>query len=162
MHAGPNANGGEFADAVAAVRASQPLPTPRTAVVAPAVTPAVTKTKKKSSKSAAVAPKAPVKPPAVVDDGGWTGGQKALAAIAVILLLTALGLVGYLVSQMNTDQTVTPSTTVVHQSPATTTTASPRSHATPPPVASPSSRSSATCAVRTATRSCSARWARRR
>jgi serine/threonine-protein kinase len=115
------ANGGEFADAVAAVRASQPLPTPRTAVVAPAVTPAVTKTKKKSSKSAAVAPKAPVKPPAVVDDGGWTGGQKALAAIAVILLLTALGLVGYLVSQMNTDQTVTPSTTVVHQSPATTT-----------------------------------------
>ena len=86
---------------------------------------------KKSSKSAAVAPKAPVKPPAVVDDGGWTGGQKALAAIAVILLLTALGLVGYLVSQMNTDQTVTPSTTVVHQSPATTTTTTKTTSRTP-------------------------------
>ena len=72
-----------------------------------------------------------MKPLAVVDDGGWTGGQKALAAIAVILLLTALGLVGYLVSQMNTDQTVTLSTTVVHQSPATTTTTTKTTSRTP-------------------------------
>ncbi|GED96222.1 serine/threonine-protein kinase [Gordonia crocea] len=106
------ASGGEFADAVAAVRAGRSLPTPRTASNAAVAPAAVRRTAAAGSSSAAARRSTPT-----ATDGGWTGGQKALAAIAVMLLLTALVLVGYLVSQMNNSPTVTPTTTVVRDTP---------------------------------------------
>ena len=112
------ASGGEFADAVAAVRAGRALPAPTTATgLAGAAT--ARKPSRTTANTTAKTPPARRTSAPAADNGGWTGGQKALAAIAVMLLLTALGLVGYLVSQMNSSPAVTPSTTVVHQGPAT-------------------------------------------
>ncbi|MFT3901482.1 MAG: protein kinase [Gordonia sp. (in: high G+C Gram-positive bacteria)] len=125
------ANGGEFADAVAAVRDGQSPPAPRSGgkrggkhAGAAAASAAGTR-----NSGATPRPK-PRKPAPAPGDGGWTAGQKALATIAVMLLLTALGLVVVLFTRMAKDTPSGPetssSTTVVRpsttQAPAASTT----------------------------------------
>ncbi|GAB09249.1 serine/threonine protein kinase PknA [Gordonia araii NBRC 100433] len=115
------ANGGEFADAVAAVRAGESVPPPTTAGIAAAGAAGGRAAANAATPARKAAKQAPAKAPA---SGGWTGGQKALAAIAVMLLVTALVLVGYLFTQMNQTTDVTPSTTTIRPAPTTPTTTS--------------------------------------
>ncbi|UPG68371.1 protein kinase domain-containing protein [Gordonia hongkongensis] len=120
------ANGGEFADAVAAVRAGRRPPRPGAiagaaagaagaAALGAAVARGATATGAASrpvtprpTSRTAVAPPPP--------DNSWTTGQKVLAGIAAALLVGAIGLIGfYLVNSGNGDAATPPppSTTVV-------------------------------------------------
>ncbi|MDL9936644.1 protein kinase [Gordonia sp. ABSL1-1] len=97
------ANGGEFADAVAAVRAGRRPPRPGTAGAAAAAGAAVgagvagrtaatrVVTSGQTSRPTTPPPTQPHEP----DDGGWTTGQKVLAGIAGALLAGAIGLAAY-------------------------------------------------------------------
>ncbi|SIR98794.1 protein kinase domain-containing protein [Williamsia sterculiae] len=136
-------DGGEFADAVAAVRAGRRPPPPRRGtggLVVPPVPPPSTRamtsaqrpmTSPPTSGRTRATPAPPAtqssrRAPAPADDGRWTGGQKALATIAVLLLIAAIGLIGYwLLGNKSTDTTPTPSTTptvtTTTEAPATTT-----------------------------------------
>ncbi|QKT05780.1 serine/threonine protein kinase [Gordonia sp. X0973] len=115
------ASGGEFADAVAAIRAGRATPAPRTAATAVAAAGAARPSSTRAAAAAARPAKPAGRPAAPKPDNGWTAGQKALAAIAVMLLLTALILVGFLVTKGGSTPSVQTSTTVV-DSPETTTT----------------------------------------
>ncbi|KSU56533.1 MULTISPECIES: protein kinase domain-containing protein [unclassified Gordonia (in: high G+C Gram-positive bacteria)] len=120
------ANGGEFADAVAAVRAGRRPPRPGAiagaaagaagaaalgAAVARGATPTGAASRPvtpRPTSRTAVAPPPP--------DNSWTTGQKVLAGIAAALLVGAIGLIGfYLVNSGNGDAATPPppSTTVV-------------------------------------------------
>ena len=120
------ANGGEFADAVAAVRAGRRPPRPGAiagaaagaagaaalgAAVARGATPTGAASRPvtpRPTSQTAVAPPPP--------DNSWTTGQKVLAGIAAALLVGAIGLIGfYLVNSGNGDAATPPppSTTVV-------------------------------------------------
>ncbi|GAA2060385.1 serine/threonine-protein kinase [Williamsia deligens] len=131
-------DGGEFADAVAAVRAGRRPPVPGSGVGPVAAPPPLTR-----EMSAPIPRPAGPPPPTVTsrrpipaapirDDSGWTAGQKALAAIAVLLLLAALGLVGYWLATSgdsggatapsSTPSTVTQTTEVAPTQETTTTT----------------------------------------
>ncbi|ORM34539.1 protein kinase [Williamsia sp. 1135] len=115
-------DGGEFANAVAAVRAGrrppQPGaatgPRPATAMMAPVAAP-----------RPAPAPQPRPQPPVPSDQQGWSAGQKALAAAAVILLIGALVLVGFLLMR-STGDSDTPA-------PRSSTTRSTTTTTTPPP-----------------------------
>lgn len=90
------ATGGEFAEAVATVRAGHRPPPPRGAAAAPAARPSTrVVTAPAAAPHRAPAP-APTPPPApVVLDDSWSLGHKLLAAVAGLLLVTALALIGY-------------------------------------------------------------------
>ena len=126
------ANGGEFADAVAAVRAGRRPPRPGSAGAAGAAaagaavgaagaglaaTRAMTGSeamaaRPSTARSTSRPASRPMPPPPA--DNGWTTGQKVLAGVAVALLVAALGLVGYWIVGSNTSsRTPVPSTTVV-------------------------------------------------
>ncbi|NMO02624.1 serine/threonine protein kinase [Gordonia sp. TBRC 11910] len=119
------ADGGEFANAVAAVRAGRRPPRPvtagggagTTAVVAGAAavaprsaTRAMTGTSTPPPTRPPTTPRPPSKP-TPAPNSGWTGGQKALAAVAVLLLLAALGLIGYWLANQDSSTPAGPSTT---------------------------------------------------
>ncbi|WP_439030949.1 protein kinase domain-containing protein [Gordonia terrae] len=106
------ANGGEFADAVAAVRAGRRPPRPGAiagavagaagaAALGGAVARASTPPTGAASRPITPRPtsRTPVAPP---PDNSWTTGQKVLAGVAAALLVGALGLIGfYLLSSGN-------------------------------------------------------------
>ncbi|MFT3660589.1 MAG: serine/threonine-protein kinase [Gordonia sp. (in: high G+C Gram-positive bacteria)] len=146
------ATGGEFAEAVAAVRAGHRPPTPRGGG-APASRPST----RVSTAASAVPPAAPVhrpatgvhRPPtgpapvskaataAASSGDGWSSGQKTLAAVAALLLIVAVGLIGFWVlNQSPTDPTPTPpslSTETVSTTPERTTTTRTRTTTTEQP-----------------------------
>ncbi|WP_299569661.1 serine/threonine-protein kinase [uncultured Williamsia sp.] len=111
------ADGGEFADAVAAVRAGRRPPAPG-AGIGPVVPPPL-----HTREMSAPIPRPAGPPPPTAtsrrpipaapppDDNRWTAGQKALAAVAVLLLLAALGLVGYWVATSGSGDSSTPPST---------------------------------------------------
>ncbi|WP_238423654.1 protein kinase [Gordonia sp. 'Campus'] len=121
------ANGGEFADAVAAVRAGRRPPRPGAiagavagaagaAALGGAVARASTPPTGAASRPITPRPtsRTPIAPP---PDNSWTTGQKVLAGVAAALLVGALGLIGfYLLSSGNGGATTpppsSPSTTV--------------------------------------------------
>jgi serine/threonine-protein kinase len=114
-------DGGEFADAVAAVRAGHRAPRPGgAAVVGPptAGTQVITGAPSPTPRAAA----RPVPPP----DNRWTTGQKALAGVAVLLLIAALVAVGLVVARSNdnngsVDTTTTATAVTTTEAPTTTT-----------------------------------------
>ncbi|MGZ9837609.1 serine/threonine-protein kinase [Tsukamurella ocularis] len=121
------ANGGEFADAVAAVKAGQRPPMPRgwtgaapaaaaaatgvpetaaTAVVPPAARPGPQPVSRNSSPT----PRAAA-PAGYSDGGGWTKAQKTILGVSVALLLLAAAIVGgYFVTRDTGTETPLPST----------------------------------------------------
>jgi serine/threonine-protein kinase len=122
-------DGGEFADAVAAVRAGRRPPVPGTAAGAgarpatammPPLTGAVRPTPPPQQRRPVAAP---VPPP--VDQSGWSTGQKVLAAAAVLLLLGALVLIGFLVLNSDNDSGNTPPRSTTPTTTTTTTTTTP-------------------------------------
>ncbi|MGV9709886.1 protein kinase domain-containing protein [Gordonia sp. NPDC003424] len=133
-------NGGQFADAVAAVRAGHRPPRPGAiagaaaagAVAGAAVRPstrAMTGTTPGTSSAnrpstARTTSRPPSRPMPPVDDNSWTTGQKVLAGVAGAMLLAALVLIGYwLVSNSSSSpKAPTPSPTTVTE----TTTATPQ------------------------------------
>ncbi|MFM9379124.1 serine/threonine-protein kinase [Gordonia sp. VNK21] len=98
------ANGGEFADAVAAVRAGHEPPPPRSGVVpAPTGTRATTVIPAPAPVPAA----RPMAAPPVED--GWSTGHKVLAGLAGLLLIAAIALIGYWLAT-SPEGTTSPST----------------------------------------------------
>ncbi|MBD0024247.1 MULTISPECIES: serine/threonine-protein kinase [Gordonia] len=125
------ANGGEFADAVAAVRAGRRPPRPGGLAATSTLNPGTRSTTSTRAMSTGAATSAryspspstysgpsygsPPQPPRPTpSDSTWTTGQKVLAAVAGVLLLGALGLVGYWLANADsdTDTRRTPATTV--------------------------------------------------
>ena len=127
------ANGGEFADAVAAVRAGRRPPRPggftATSSINPAPRPTsatrvigtgpATSARYSPSTSTYSGPNYNSPPPPrqqrpTTPDSNWTTGQKVLAALAGILLLVALGVVAYWLVNADSDNgdPKTPATTV--------------------------------------------------
>ncbi|WP_026918064.1 serine/threonine-protein kinase [Gordonia shandongensis] len=109
------ATGGEFADAVAAVRAGHRPPVPRAAGGAPAAVP-TSSTRAMTASSRPVtahqppaASRAPLPPEPA--DQGWSTGQKVLTAIAALLLLVAIALIGYTLTDSPKDDKPTPTPT---------------------------------------------------
>ncbi|TWS22786.1 serine/threonine protein kinase [Tsukamurella sputi] len=121
------ANGGEFADAVAAVKAGQRPPMPRgwtgaapaaaaaarapetaaTAIVPPASRPGPQPVSRNSSPT----PRAAA-PASYSDGGGWTKAQKTILGVSVVLLLLAAAIGGYFVTRDTGSETPLPSTSV--------------------------------------------------
>ncbi|NMD58414.1 protein kinase domain-containing protein [Tsukamurella columbiensis] len=121
------ANGGEFADAVAAVKAGQRPPMPRgwtgaapaaaaaatgtpetaaTAIVPPASRPGPQPVSRNSTPT----PRAAA-PTSYSDGGGWTKAQKTILGISVALLLLAVAIIGgYMLSRDTGGETPLPST----------------------------------------------------
>ncbi|WOC12198.1 serine/threonine-protein kinase [Gordonia sp. MP11Mi] len=124
------ATGGEFADAVAAVRAGHRPPRPRTAGgVAPVA--AATGTRAMTSPTPAPISRPSTAPstaaaPANIDNGGWTTTHKVLTAVAALLLIAAIGLVAWWISSSPKDPveptTSTPVTVTQTQEPEEPTT----------------------------------------
>ncbi|MFW0789995.1 protein kinase domain-containing protein [Gordonia sp. CPCC 205333] len=124
------ANGGEFANAVAAVRAGRRPPRPITAggvagaaaagavagagLAAASSTRAMTGAQSPTTRPPVTRPPTtnrPVSRPTPEPDNGWTGGQKALAAVAVLLLLAAIALISYWLQNQNDTTGPAPSST---------------------------------------------------
>ncbi|MCS3779314.1 serine/threonine-protein kinase [Tsukamurella ocularis] len=123
------ANGGEFADAVAAVKAGQRPPMPRgwtgaapaaaaaatgvpetaaTAIVPPASRPGPQPVSRNSTPT----PRAAA-PAAYSDGGGWTKAQKTILGVSVALLLLAAAIIGgYFITRDTGNETPLPSTSV--------------------------------------------------
>ncbi|WEL93373.1 serine/threonine protein kinase, partial [Tsukamurella tyrosinosolvens] len=121
------ANGGEFADAVAAVKAGQRPPMPRgwtgaapaaaaaatgvpetaaTAIVPPAARPGPQPVSRNSNPT----PRAAA-PATYSDGGGWTKAQKTILGVSVALLLLAAAIVGgYFITRDTGNETPLPST----------------------------------------------------
>ena len=98
--------GGEFADAVAAVRAGHRPPRPRTAggVAAPVAAPSATRAMTSPTPGPMSRPMtAPSAAPAPDSDSGWTTTHKVLTAVAVLLLLAAIGLVAWWIASSPKD-----------------------------------------------------------
>ncbi|EGD54583.1 serine/threonine-protein kinase [Gordonia neofelifaecis] len=124
------ATGGEFADAVAAVRAGNRPPVPRTALGAAGVAAAAAAAPYSSTRamtSAQTQSQPPRTAPSTaatpVDDGGWSTTHKVLTAVAALLLLAAIALVAYwLTSSPRTPVAPTPThtTTTTVEEPTTT------------------------------------------
>ncbi|GEE00572.1 hypothetical protein nbrc107696_10180 [Gordonia spumicola] len=110
------ATGGEFADAVAAVRAGHRPPRPRSAgaapVPVPAPIPSSTRAMTSPAPSSHVAERPSTAAAPAVDDG-WTTTHKVLTAIAVLLLLSAIILIAFWVNSSPSDPPTTPSSTPV-------------------------------------------------
>ncbi|MED5801124.1 protein kinase [Gordonia sp. Z-3] len=119
------ANGGEFADAVAAVRAGHRPPRPGAiagaaaagaaggAAAAAAMRPSATRAMTGSSTQPATArtsSRPPSRPMPPADDNSWTTGQKVLAGVAGALLVAALVLIGYWLLNMNSSSPGVPAT----------------------------------------------------
>ncbi|CAM3355733.1 serine/threonine-protein kinase [Tsukamurella hominis] len=123
------ANGGEFADAVAAVKAGQRPPMPRgwtgaapaaaaaatgvpetaaTAIVPPASRPGPQPVSRNSTPT----PRAAA-PATYSDGGGWTKAQKTILGVSVALLLLAAAIIGgYFITRDTGNETPLPSTSV--------------------------------------------------
>ncbi|MCF8609021.1 serine/threonine protein kinase [Gordonia sp. HY285] len=100
------ATGGEFADAVAAVRAGHRPPRPRTAggvapVAAAAGTRAMTSPTPAPVSRPTTAPSTAAG--ANTDNGGWTTTHKVLTAVAALLLIAAIALVAWWISSSPKD-----------------------------------------------------------
>ncbi|WP_132992656.1 serine/threonine-protein kinase [Gordonia zhaorongruii] len=136
--------GGEFADAVAAVRAGRRPPRPRTAGPAPmaAAAPGATQAMTSANTQASRPPTAPRRaaPAPAPADEGWSTTHKVLTAIAALLLIAAIVLIGYWVKSgpdtpapsptQSTPVTVTQTpepTETTTEEPTTTTEETPRS-----------------------------------
>lgn len=117
------ANGGEFADAVAAVRAGRRPPHPgliagaaaaggaaAAAAVRPSATRAMTGSAAASPSTARTTSRPPSRPVPPADDNSWTTGQKVLAGVAGALLLAALVLIGYWLLNLNSSSPGVPAT----------------------------------------------------
>ncbi|MFW0783698.1 protein kinase [Gordonia sp. CPCC 206044] len=130
------ANGGEFADAVAAVRAGQRPPRPGAiagAAAAGAVAGAAMQSTRAMSPTAATrgpstartTSRPPSKPVPPADDNSWTTGQKVLAGVAAVLVAAALGLIVYWLMNLSSSSPETPApssvTTVTETTTAETT-----------------------------------------
>lgn len=112
------ATGGEFADAVAQVRAGHRPPVPRTVGAAGAAAPSGTRamTSPVPPRTAAHAQPSPrtgtaAVPRQAVDDGGWSTTHKVLTAIAALLLLAAIAIVAYWLTSSPTQTPPTPTQT---------------------------------------------------
>ncbi|GAA4663783.1 serine/threonine-protein kinase [Gordonia humi] len=126
------ATGGEFADAVAAVRAGHRPPRPRSAGgVAPVPAPVPGGTRAMTSPTPAPITPRPMSAPSTaatpVEEGGWSTTHKVLTAVAVLLLLAAVILVAFWVVNSPKDSPAptesTPPVTVTQtQTPEETTT----------------------------------------
>ncbi|MGB3698115.1 MAG: serine/threonine-protein kinase [Gordonia sp. (in: high G+C Gram-positive bacteria)] len=140
------ATGGEFADAVAMVRAGHRPPPPRTAVgvIAPAgSTRAMTSPVPPAPAPIARPRTGPATAAAPVADSGWSTTHKVLTAVAALLLLAAIALVGYWITSSprtptapttssRTTMTVTQEPTTVTQRPTRTTESTPEPTSTTP------------------------------
>jgi eukaryotic-like serine/threonine-protein kinase len=117
------ANGGEFADAVAAVRAGRRPPHPgliagaaaaggaaAAAAVRPSATRAMTGSAAAAPSTARTTSRPPSRPVPPADDNSWTTGQKVLAGVAGALLLAALVLIGYWLLNLNSSSPGVPAT----------------------------------------------------
>ncbi|MDL9947072.1 serine/threonine-protein kinase [Gordonia sp. ABSL11-1] len=117
------ANGGEFADAVATVRAGRRPPHPgliagaaaaggaaAAAAVRPSATRAMTGSVAASPSTARTTSRPPSRPVPPADDNSWTTGQKVLAGVAGALLLAALVLIGYWLLNLNSSSPGVPAT----------------------------------------------------
>ncbi|MCH5644446.1 MULTISPECIES: protein kinase [unclassified Gordonia (in: high G+C Gram-positive bacteria)] len=119
------ANGGEFADAVAAVRAGRRPPRPGAAAVAGAAAGAAGAAALSRTAPASAASRPPTAPrstPIPPPDDSWTTGQKVLAGVAAALLVGAIGLIGFwlLTKDSSGASAPTPSSTTVTQFQTTT------------------------------------------
>ncbi|WP_454164156.1 serine/threonine-protein kinase [Gordonia iterans] len=120
------ATGGEFAEAVAAVRAGHRPPAPRGGAVPAArpqtrvsTSPAIVPPAAAAAAAAHRPPTAPAPVPAA--DDSWSSGQKALAAVAALLLIVAIALIGFwLVNQSPTGSTTPTSPTLSTETVETT------------------------------------------
>ncbi len=113
------ANGGEFADAVAAVRAGHRPPRPRTAgAVAPVPVPVPSSTRAMTAPAPAPAARPATGPSTaaspVIDDG-WSTTHKVLTAVAALLLLAAVALIAFWITNSPNEPTPGPSSTPVTQ-----------------------------------------------
>ncbi|MGO3325684.1 serine/threonine-protein kinase [Gordonia sp. (in: high G+C Gram-positive bacteria)] len=100
------ATGGEFADAVAAVRAGHRPPRPRTAggVAAPVAAPSATRAMTSPTPAPVSRPMTSPSPaPTPDNDSGWSTTHKVLTAVAVLLLLAAIGLVAWWITSSPKD-----------------------------------------------------------
>ncbi|GAA4743362.1 serine/threonine-protein kinase [Gordonia alkaliphila] len=88
------ATGGEFAEAVAVVRSGQRPPVPRGGVAAGTRPPTRVATAPVAAPTS-TPPRPPATSPAPIVDDSWSTGHKVLAAVAGLLLLAAIGLIGY-------------------------------------------------------------------
>lgn len=120
-------DGGEFANAVAAVRAGRRPPPPGGATGARPATAMMAPVAAAARPTPAPAPRP--QPPVPGDQQGWSTGQKALAAAAVVLLVGALVLVGFLLMR-STDDSNTPTPTSSTPRSTTTTTTPPTTEET--------------------------------
>ncbi|AZG47052.1 serine/threonine-protein kinase [Gordonia insulae] len=118
------ANGGEFADAVAAIRAGHRPPRPgaiagaaaagavggaaAAAAMRPSATRAMTGTSASRPSTARTTSRPPSRPVPPADDNSWTTGQKVLAGVAAALLVAALGLIGYWLLNLNSSPAEVP------------------------------------------------------
>lgn len=107
------ANGGEFADAVAAVRAGRRPPRPGTAAAAGvAAGAAAGAALGRTTSTAAATGRPPTSrasaPVPAQPDNSWTTGQKVLAGVAAALLAGAIGLVAFWLLTNGTDDPATP------------------------------------------------------
>ncbi|MXP21365.1 protein kinase [Gordonia sp. HNM0687] len=131
------ANGGEFADAVAAVRAGHRPPRPGAiagaaaagavggAAAAAAMRPQQTRAMTGASTQPATArtsSRPPSRPMPPADDNSWTTGQKVLAGVAGALLIAALVLIGYWLLNLNSSSPGVPATSSTTTVTETTTT----------------------------------------
>ncbi len=134
-------SGGEFADAVAAVRAGHHAPRPGgvagaaaagAAVAAMRPTRAMTSAASTQPSTARTTSRPPSRPLPPVDDNSWTTGQKVLAGVAAVLVIAALALIGYWLANLNSSSsqqtpsssattTITETTTTVQENPVQTT-----------------------------------------
>ncbi|MGB3301657.1 protein kinase domain-containing protein [Gordonia sp. (in: high G+C Gram-positive bacteria)] len=141
------ATGGEFADAVAAIRAGNRPPTPRTAATAVIAPAPVGGTRAMTSPTPAPASRPqPRTAPTPVADEGWSTTHKVLTAVAALLLLSAIALVGYWITSSPTPPAApaTSHTTTVTQEPETTSRDRPSSTTTSTEESTPSESPSTT------------------
>jgi eukaryotic-like serine/threonine-protein kinase len=137
-------DGGEFANAVAAVRAGRRPPMPGSAGAA-AARPATAMIPPSTTNAVRATP-----PPKPVSQDGWSGGQKALAAVAVLLLLGALVTVGYLLMSSN-DSSDTPTPSSSRPTTTTTTTTTPETTEETTTTTTPSTTTTTTTTEETTT-----------
>ncbi|GAB2654377.1 serine/threonine-protein kinase [Gordonia jinhuaensis] len=141
------ADGGEFADAVAVVRSGRRPPLPHNLGDAPAQPATPQMVESTGTRAMSTAGQYEQRPPTTAtgyatgyhddnaDDGRWTTGQKALAAVAGLLLVIAIALVAFFLLRSTGDDgggSVAPSSVPQVTTPTTTITETPTPEETTP------------------------------